>query len=64
MTRATDDFDFIQQRLAEIKGETVEPEVCPNCEGGGYELSSYQGAVAPNFQVCAKCGNPEGHPCP
>lgn len=36
---------------------------CPDCEGGGWVMASYQPAP-PNFEECPTCGNPERLRCP
>lgn len=65
--KAADDFSAIAARMRELKAEPASTDtgvVCPQCEGGGWVLASYQSAHPPNLEVCPECLNPEGLPCP
>jgi hypothetical protein len=59
MSRIADDFDTIRARMQELR----EPEVCPACEGAGWECYGI-GVGDPHFKVCEACHNPEAKSSP
>ncbi len=61
--RIADDFAAIAAAMRATNTAPEEP-VCLACEGGGWQMASYQAAGAPNFELCQECGNPEDFPCP
>ena len=61
---AADDYAEIGRRLRELKEEAGIVEPCKTCDGGGWVMSSYQSAGAPNMKCCPDCRNPNGVPQP
>lgn len=72
-TYVADEYAAISARMRELKGEVVavagddiagDDYWCPECEGGGWVMSAYQAAHAPNLEECPLCMNPLGQRCP